>query len=149
MLSFSYKINWKQHHEWPRCCWEENICARGAPTFWKHIEHITASPRNYTWHPPLTAILKSITAQLGSGRHELCWLILSLAATVGLLISCHDVLWIMGELNEPCVKRRRQSRGFMYCFIVLLSLGPKGFLVVCSYYRDSRDQQSRSNYTQK
>lgn len=33
------------------------------------------------------------------------------------LIRCRDVFWIIGELSEPCVKRRRQSRSL--CTVLL------------------------------
>lgn len=122
MLSFSYKINWKQHHEWPRCCWEENICACGTPTFWKHIEHITASPRNYTWHPTLTASLKSIKARLRP-----TWTLLTYTFSCSYSGIAHKLPWCIldnGWTQRALCKETEAESGFMYCFIVLLSLGP-------------------------
>lgn len=88
--------------------WGKHLRAVPLPleTWW----HITALPRNYTWHRLPTAVPKLITAQPE-------WTLLTLATPACLLISCHDVFHIMGKVNDPRTKRQRRHRGL--CSVLL------------------------------
>ena len=57
---FGYKSQWKQHHEWPWCFWEENM---QRPSLWKHYcitQELHLAP---SW------------SQLQPDSGQLCWLL--------------------------------------------------------------------------
>lgn len=98
---------------------------QAAPLPLGKVEHITALPRNYTWHPLRTAILKSITARLQPTPTLLTFIFFCDCSVIA-----HKLSWYISdstELNEPCVKRRRQSRGLCTVLLSFCLWVPKVF----------------------